>query len=424
MKKYKLEVLYSLDSIQAIDLETVVKSCISKFLCNDTDLKINEFDGVLKFTFVSLESKINSIHHALATGLSDKHSFIRLTDELGDHLRNEAYPILARIEQGLRRLIQTAMIENMGFEWWVLVSDSSLVSRVTELEERSSKGVHHHPLEFSEFNHLLELVTTNIQSWEDKRQLTTNDLISLLDNCKKVSDIRDNISQKIAKNSFWDSVFSHYFEDEKAWSGVKEKISKDIIPIRNKVMHHRPIFSYELKRLRGLEIEINNVLSNKLDSLSKEKSILAIRNASAIGAEIVKRQFSNKEFSEEFGVSLQGGIRISRRNGIVFLIYQEDDSREASECIDDNGAFIFQGVGMEGNQNFSNFGNRIVKDHAKEKFRLFLFKYSASKTLSLVGEAFYKSHSISLAEDYQGKKREIINFDLKVEKKAKLPCSA
>ena len=253
MKKYKLEVLYSLDSIQANELETVVKNCISKFICKDTNLIINESDGVLKFTFVSLESQIDSIHHALSSNLSDKHSFIRLTDDLGDHLRNEAYPILARIEQELRRLIQTAMIENMGFEWWVLVSDSSLVSRVSELEERSSKGINHHPLEFSEFNHLLDLVTTNIQSWEDTRTLTTNDLISLLDNCKTVSDIRNNISQKISKHSFWDSVFSHYFEDKKAWSGVKERISKDIIPIRNKVMHHRPVFKWELNRLRDLE---------------------------------------------------------------------------------------------------------------------------------------------------------------------------
>lgn len=424
MKKYKLEVLYSLDSIQANVLETVVKSCISKFICKDTDLIVSESDGVLKFTFVSLESKIDSIHHALASNLSDKHSFIRLTDDLGDHLRNEAYPILARIEQELRRLIQTAMIENMGFEWWVLVSDSSLVSRVTELEERSSKGIHHHPLEFSEFNHLLDLVTTNIQSWEDTRALTTNDLISLLDNCITVSDIRNNISQKIAKHSFWDSVFSHYFEDKKAWSNVKETISQDIIPIRNKVMHHRPVFKWELKRLRDLETEINNVLSKKLDSLPKEKSIVAIRNASEMGAEIVKREFLNKELSDEFSVSLQGGIRISRKNRVVFLIYREDGPHEESEYFSDNGTFIYQGMGQKGNQSFSYFGNRIIKDHVQEEFRLFLFRYSAEKTLNLVGEAFYKSHRVDIAEDYNNNKREVIYFELKVDKKANLPSSA
>tara|TARA_R110002012_G_scaffold63234_5_gene166497 strand:+ start:4139 stop:5413 length:1275 start_codon:yes stop_codon:yes gene_type:complete len=424
MKKYKLEVLYSLDSIQAIDLEIVVRDCISKFICKDTSLTINESDGVLKFTFVSVESNINSIHQALASDLSDKHSFIRLTDELGNHLRNEAYPILARIEQELRRLIQTAMIENMGFEWWVLVSDSSLVSRVTELEERSSKGVHHHPLEFSEFNHLLDLVTTNIQSWEDTRPLTTNDLISLLDKCKTVSDIRNNISQKIAKRSFWDSVFSHYFEDKKAWSYVKKKISKEIVPIRNKVMHHRPVFKWELNKLKYLEMEINNVLSKKIDSLPKEKSIIVIRNASEMGAEVVKREFLNKELSEEFSVSLQGGIRISRKSRIVFLIYREDGVYKDSKYLSDNGSFTYQGMGMKGNQSFSYFGNRIIKDHVQEGFRLFLFKYSAEKTLNLVGEAFYKSHRIGLAEDYQDNKREVIYFDLKVDKEAKLPSSA
>lgn len=158
--------------------------------------------------------------------------------------------------------------------------------------------------------------------------------------------------------------------------------------------------------------------------MPKEKSIVAIRNASEMGAEIVKREFLNKELSDEFSVSLQGGIRISRKNRVVFLIYREDGPHEESEYFSDNGTFIYQGMGQKGNQSFSYFGNRIIKDHVQEEFRLFLFRYSAEKTLNLVGEAFYKSHRVDIAEDYNNNKREVIYFELKVDKKANLPSSA
>lgn len=80
--------------------------------------------------------------------------------------------------------------------------------------------------------------------------------------------------------SFWDDVFSNYFDDKNTWTQIRNKIEDSVIPIRNKVMHHRLMREHELRKLKEIRREIIDVIGSAKTQLSnyelKETSINAV----------------------------------------------------------------------------------------------------------------------------------------------------
>jgi hypothetical protein len=98
---------------------------------------------------------VDAAHEQLEKKVFDRYETIRVIDELSEQLRIEAFPILARFEPRLRAFIIQAMTETLGFSWWEKLGDDSIKSRVSDVEKRNRGSVfHHHPIEFSEFEHL------------------------------------------------------------------------------------------------------------------------------------------------------------------------------------------------------------------------------------------------------------------------------
>jgi hypothetical protein len=104
-----------------------------------------------------------------------------LVDEVSDELRNEAYPLVSRLEQELRAFIQEAMVEVLGFSWWEKLGMESVRRRVSEVgAKRRPTGLPLHPIEFSEFDHLVEIITGDLASWQADKPLAVADLQDLL----------------------------------------------------------------------------------------------------------------------------------------------------------------------------------------------------------------------------------------------------
>ncbi|MBD1838643.1 hypothetical protein H6F78_09740 [Coleofasciculus sp. FACHB-64] len=265
-KTYTIEYWIEITRFSKEQLENHVKQSLDKFLEN-INFDIQEKANYLILRIVSTEEIIDTCHDQLKF---EREWSFRAKDELGNLLRAKAYPVLAEIELRLRSFISQAMIDVLGFDWWNSFISENIQKRVRDIEAKAGKNQvkFHHPIEFTFFDDLIVIVTTNFQAWSDSQAVTVTDLSELLSVCNSIEDVQREVNNRRKIVSFWDSVFSDYFDDKEAWIKLKENIEKSIIPIRNKVMHHRLMRRYELGKIEECRDEVKRVLSLAKTTLS------------------------------------------------------------------------------------------------------------------------------------------------------------
>ena len=263
---YKLEYWIERTKFSKEDLEKHIKQKLGEFL-PDTKFEIKENAKNLLLHIISTETGIGYCYNKLE--FQQEWSF-RMKDELGDLLRSEAYPILAEIELRLRNFISQAMIEVFGFDWWNLYISKNYqgtVKKDTPIEKEDQVKLHH-PIEFTFFDQLIAIITDKFQNWTDDKAFTVNDFSELLSKCNSIEDLKQEINNHRKIISYWDNVFFQYFDDKNAWIQLEKNIKKQIIPLRNKVMHHRLIRRYELQKLEECRDEMRRLLDSAKPNLS------------------------------------------------------------------------------------------------------------------------------------------------------------
>jgi hypothetical protein len=276
-KTYTLEYWIESTQFSKEELENHVTRALDKFL-GDIDFEIKDHkDNYLILRIDSTENYIDACHDKLEF---EREWAFRAKDELGDLLRSNTFPVLAEIELCLRNFINQAMIDVLGFDWWNSFISENIREKVREIETRTGKHQVklHHPIELTFFEDLIKIVTAKFQSWPDGRVITASDLSELLAACHSIEDIQREIDNRRKVVSFWDDVFSNYFDDKEAWTELKKNIEKQVIPIRNKVMHHRLMRRYELQQLEERRDEVNQVISLAKTELSETESSKALQN--------------------------------------------------------------------------------------------------------------------------------------------------
>ena len=241
------------------ELTKHIEQKLSKFL-PDTKFEIEEKTKYLLLRIISTEIGICRCYKGL--GFQREWSF-RAKDELADSLRSEAYPILAEIELRLRSFINQAMIEVFGFDWWNLYAPENLREKVKEDQTKL-----HQQIELTSFSQLIVILTAKFQEWTDNQEVTVNDFYELLSKCNSVEDIKQEVNNRRKIISFWDDIFSSYFDDKNAWIQLEKNINEQIIPTRNKVMHHRLILRHDLKKLEECRDEMRRLLDSAKPNLS------------------------------------------------------------------------------------------------------------------------------------------------------------
>jgi hypothetical protein len=153
---------------------------------------------------------------------------------------------------------------------------------------RADFGSRDHPLEFAYFYDLIGLVTGSATQWGEGRELSAGDLAGLLEGCSSLDDVRDRLSEKIRSISLWDEVFVRYYEDEEArerWRKLKKTIASRggaVRQIRDRVMHHRPVFHWELDTLRDARNEVQELVQLAMEQLPDEEREASVHWAEAI----------------------------------------------------------------------------------------------------------------------------------------------
>lgn len=176
------------------------------------------------------------------------------------------------------------MIEVAGFAWWDQLIPKNLRERAIEIEKSSGKNEVklHHPIEFTMFDGLIEIVTAEYTEWSKEKPLTVSDLEELLNKYDSIEKLKDGLANKSKTISIWEDVFSNYFDDKETWYELKEKIKDRVIPIRNKVMHHRLLRVYEVNQLEEYRTQLNRTIRGAKRKMTKEKLSKAFKKWSSI----------------------------------------------------------------------------------------------------------------------------------------------
>jgi hypothetical protein len=309
------------------ELEKHITGKLNK-LAKDVNIKVDDRkDKYLILRITSTKKYIDACHDKLDF---DRKWAIRAKDELGDCLRAEAFPVLAEIELSLRHFINQAMIEVLGFDWWNSFSPDKMREKVKEVENKAKDQVKfHHPIEFTLFDDLIKIVTEKFQKWSNERAITVSDLLGLLSVCKSIEDIQKEIDERRKEISFWDDIFSNYFADKDSWIKLKETI-EEIIPTRNKVMHHRLFRLHQLVTLRKHRDEVNRVIGLAKTELLDTELKDAQQNSRIIIEGLTP--VISAEFSKELASLLQSpnlGTEISK--GLASLLQPPNLGAEISK---------------------------------------------------------------------------------------------
>jgi hypothetical protein len=273
-EKYILE--YWVDS-NAFSKESLEQKISQELGDLEVQFLIDDKESYLSLSIKADAKNIDACHDRLNF---DRENIFRVKDELGDQLRSKAYPILAEIETRLRKFISSTMIEVLGFSWWDTSISETIQENVNEIESRteSKEARFHHPIEFTMFDDLINIVTHSFQRWPDEKEITVSDLEELLKECDSIEKLSKELAKKRETISIWENVFSNYFDDKEAWSKLENKIEDIVIPIRNKVMHHRHMRRHELRQLKACRDDLNNILRVAKSELSSADVREAIEN--------------------------------------------------------------------------------------------------------------------------------------------------
>lgn len=299
---------------------TVVEALGRK--CEPLRVEIHQVSkGGLEIEVKGERKHLDSAHMLLSQDFAVHHPFVRVLDELGDALRNEAYPLLGRLEQELRAFINEAMIAaGLGIDWLTMVDDARISSRVLATIQKGQSAIYQHPVEFTELDHLLEIVTLDLAAWAEQRSITADDLLSLLEVGTDLKDIRATLAQRMKKRSFWDVVFSPFFDDLPSWQSWKSRWKKEVIGLRNRVMHHRPVFDWEIDKLRVTAVEFTTLLSQHRKRLSMKDTESIRQSAQELMATFQFR----RDLHEALGGSRMTGISVASEAKAIFLFNSDE----------------------------------------------------------------------------------------------------
>ena len=268
-KEYELE--YWVDS--SIFSADSLKNYVQEKLRNDYQnirLEIQKRENHLALNIKATKKLIEKCYKLDFNGSK----CFRAKDELGRKSSMKAYPILAEIELGLREFINEAIVKIYGFNWFSSYkkrTKSSILEEVDNSEkERSRQNRKLHEIEFTSFRELIGFVTHRVKEWSPDHYITVDDLNNLLSSCSSMPEIRKEVERRTKEVSYWDDIFSHYFDDKRSWESLKKEILF-VIECRNFVMHHRSIFPSQVKRLKKIRNKIQQILESAKSEIPQEE---------------------------------------------------------------------------------------------------------------------------------------------------------
>lgn len=317
-REEQLVVLFDSQQIDIGDLSRLVESDLPTSVHHKIGLSVG---GYWELTLIGPLEEIDSTHSKLMRIFQDKDwGVFRLKDTAGDKIRRQAYAQLSGIEQDLRAFINQGLTNVFGFAWWNSLG-SIEIPGIQDATHRKS----HHPLELMTIDELIKFVTFENSAWHLDTAIQVKDIAAILDASTDFTEFKTAISSKYQKVSLWSLVFEKYLgENAPKWLTIRDKDLKFIIDLRNKVMHHRPVFCSELKVLEEKRNNLLQLLAAAPVQLSPEEKKNVISHEKEIRdifAQVVYERSSQNTYYQ-----LYSSLRDARNDATVRHLLKEADS--------------------------------------------------------------------------------------------------
>lgn len=294
---YKLIFLF-----ECINNEQDSEKLIQDALCKKIDkidiLIESNIQGGFKCEVSGDFETIDACHDILNREICSQCQFIRILDEVSDQIRNEAYPLLSEIEQYLRNFINESMTNVIGFGWWDKLQLDGVKTNVTLVANKNTKGLMLHPIELTQFDDLVDIIMGDLSRWEENSSITVSRLCELLNECETIPQLKNSLQIKIERKSVWDIVFKNLFEHEEKWEDIRKDLKASIIPIRHKVMHHRPVRIHELEKLKQAYNKVINSLTTDQRQLNSEEKAEILKKTEFLFESIREQLSKNTAYQD------------------------------------------------------------------------------------------------------------------------------
>lgn len=304
-----LEILFDKTQNSAVEIKYKIERILKPKLKDILRLEaIDSSHKTVKLVICASLHTIDDCHDLINQFIiASELNCIRITDDAGDIIRERAYPILSEIEQRFRQFINQAIldVEDVDFEYWETIADSKLQDKVELIRLKSQaqeSRVPLHPLECTLFEDLLEIIESKVSKLSKDQPLYVTDLMELLSRSTSIRRLKSEIEKSVEKISYWDRIFSRYFQDKEQWNSIKQSL-KFVINERNKVMHHRPIRLGVINALLSKKKEIFSILETADFELTQEKKIETQQDIKDLQTAVDKSEYHSYSLGNSFIVT-------------------------------------------------------------------------------------------------------------------------
>lgn len=187
--------------------------------------------------------------------------FVLQVDELGDAIRERAYPILGKIEQTLRSFVGTCMIDLTDFDW----EKHGNIKMISTAEQLPC-----HPLEATFLEDLVDILTAKYTRRPLNNFVSYEDLMGLCSECDSLQELAAILGKDAKEISLWDEVFSLFFSDEQPLR-LDRQLKRRLQRIRNAIMHHRPVRLHYLEELNKISEKLESAIAKSRVKLSRDE---------------------------------------------------------------------------------------------------------------------------------------------------------
>ena len=126
------------------------------------------------------------------------------------------------------------------------------------------------------------------------------------------------------------------------------------------------------------------------------------------------KECRRSELHALYGGQGQGGISTPKDKPYIFLFTgPQGEEHGYYDHWEDSDTFIYTGEGQHGRMEFVR-GNAAIHDHAMNGKDLYLFQYVRKSWVRYIGRMEYVGNRVEQGEDTEGKRRQTIQFVLKL----------
>lgn len=309
--------------------------------------KLRDSSEHIDLTLQSSKKQTANSYKELFNNEDFKGDFITLVDEPGNEYRDRGYKKVSNVEQNLRAFLQQVLTDYIDFNWWEKTAPASVQEEVKEKYRAS------HNLGRLSFKGLIRVIEKPRRS-KDK-ELTRGDLLNLLSNNHSIEDLKEKLKKEV--ETFSDAILPNYLGNGDTWEDLKSKVDK-VIDFRNKIMHHRPFWAYELDELEDVSSEIMEILKNVSSPTEEETERITEEHKELVSeTDNILEENINEQLTKLGAVAVED---ISIKSGLEAGDWKKDLEPKDKLTV---GDLEVSDVGTVGDLGVSDLGRNISLDN-------------------------------------------------------------